>query len=118
MDEPVASPSAASGSTGEFQKVESQMSTLNPKGSPTEIPSSGIITDAPKFAEEERLAKIAEEKALKDKKFKEDLELDYQAFKMKELLEKVQQEAEDEEFDEASAALVSDPTPFIAPSLT
>ena len=25
---------------------------------------------------------------------------------------------EDEEFDEASAALVSDPTPFIAPSLT
>ena len=63
MDQPAASSSAASASTGEFQKVESQMSTLNPKGSPTEIPSSGIITDSPKFAEEERLADEHEENA-------------------------------------------------------
>ena len=60
-DPPPASSSAASASTGEFQKVESQMSTLNPKGSPTEIPSSGIITDSPKFAEEEKLADEHEE---------------------------------------------------------
>ena len=61
MDPPPASSSAASASTGEFQKVESQMSSLNPKGTPTEIPSSGIITDAPKFAEEERMADEHEE---------------------------------------------------------
>ena len=61
MEHPPASSSAASASTGEFQKVESRVSPLNPKGSPTEIPSTGIITDAPKFAEEEGIADDHEE---------------------------------------------------------
>ena len=53
MEHQPASSSAASGSTGEFQKVESAVGSLNPQGKKTEMPSSGIISELPVFPEEE-----------------------------------------------------------------